>query len=430
MSETIFSEERSKHRVGGRLFQGKKSRFLGSTLEAAIKSILVEYQYDEDEPMFDEGLFGPDGRERREVAMQEWQGIAREKDGGVEGVNGVVKVKSSSGMHLLGAQDKSAVNVEKIIQRPNIITTRDLDAAGSKTRIQRVATHAKSSFSAAMGRSSSNEPNRSPEHRRLSTTAPNSSVHFGCHTLVVASYKLALGEPKLFKTYDARDQSTLIWQALRATSAAPTFFEEMTFGNPPITYLDGGLGFNNPTAEVDAEAKSIWKHSLRSVGVILSIGTGLQSMPAVKEAKSWLPFGLGHNLSLATAIVQMVTSTARVHHEVQRIYDSTDTLYERFDVDTGLDGVSLEQWMKMDQMGAATEKWMLDQEQRTREFARTIVKLSKSRRTIEVSAGRFSVGIEGDGLDLTDPRFPSIPCWLLEGIDVKTGYPSTLKVTD
>lgn len=38
-----------------------------------------------------------------------------------------------------------------------------------------------------------------------------------------------------------------IWQAARATSAAPTYFPRMNIDG--IDFLDGGLGFNNPTSE-------------------------------------------------------------------------------------------------------------------------------------------------------------------------------------
>ena len=37
-----------------------------------------------------------------------------------------------------------------------------------------------------------------------------------------------------------------IWQACRATSAAPMYSPPVMIGNPPISYVDGGLGYNNP----------------------------------------------------------------------------------------------------------------------------------------------------------------------------------------
>ncbi len=139
---------------------------------------------------------------------------------------------------------------------------------------------------------------------------------------------------------DPNDKETCIWQALRATSAAPTFFEECAFGTPKITYIDGGLGYNSPCVEVDFEAKSLWKG--RQVGCIVSIGTGLQTAPSINMTMTWLPFGLQNEVALAAAVVQMATSTARVDNEVQRMYRDTPTEYYRLDVDSGLGNISLE----------------------------------------------------------------------------------------
>jgi patatin-like phospholipase/acyl hydrolase len=55
--------------------------------------------------------------------------------------------------------------------------------------------------------------------------------------------------PVLFRSYkNPLEMSELpdikIWQAARATSAAPTYFDHMTVGN--ITFMDGGLQANNP----------------------------------------------------------------------------------------------------------------------------------------------------------------------------------------
>lgn len=38
-----------------------------------------------------------------------------------------------------------------------------------------------------------------------------------------------------------------IWEAARATSAAPTYFERLTVGQDH--FIDGGVGWNNPVLE-------------------------------------------------------------------------------------------------------------------------------------------------------------------------------------
>src|SRR5438046_1431206 len=68
-----------------------------------------------------------------------------------------------------------------------------------------------------------------------------------------------------------------IWEACRATSAAPTFFRSAYIrdvgpGGRTLHFVDAGLGFNNPTEEVIDEAHQLWPG--KPIGCILSIGTG------------------------------------------------------------------------------------------------------------------------------------------------------------
>lgn len=235
----------------------------------------------------------------------------------------------------------------------------------------------------------------------------------GCRGFVLTSLKNALGLPRILSTYDPNDRTTRIWEALRATSAAPTFFEEMQFGTPKVTYLDGGVGFNNPCAEVDYAAKALWEG--RSIGVIVSVGTGLQSLSSVKKASVWLPFGLGTDVSLATALAGMATSTARVDNEMRRMYNNSDTKYYRFDVDRGLANISLEQWMKEDEMASLTEQYMADGEQvrRAKEFGEIVAKLSTLPPKFEIAPTNFRIGVRGRGLQ--DDSFE------LVYVDFKTG---------
>ena len=66
-----------------------------------------------------------------------------------------------------------------------------------------------------------------------------------------------MASPTVFRSYSGegiQPSQCAIWQAARATSAAPSFFKEMYIDNPRpgINYVDGGLGHNNP-AEVALE---------------------------------------------------------------------------------------------------------------------------------------------------------------------------------
>jgi Patatin-like phospholipase len=88
--------------------------------------------------------------------------------------------------------------------------------------------------------------------------------------------RIADGPLKLFRSYGFDRDETPIWQAARATSAAPAFFPpaRVDIPAPAGWYLDGGLRANNPTGEAIVEGKSHW--DTRKC-FIVSVGTGTQN---------------------------------------------------------------------------------------------------------------------------------------------------------
>jgi predicted acylesterase/phospholipase RssA len=396
LSSQIFKKDHSIHFGGAKLPTGP-TRFSGAVLERAIKDALVAYGFDENEKMWDDSLFEertPLDDSRENI----WADMLEESPTSIQGSQTIHPPEPVEDLEVSSGTDNS-----------------NLSHSSSRK-------HAAALQAAVTAISSNPNPKRKSTWKIHSqNSVQRRKGQRGCRAFVVTALKNALGLPRILATYDPNDRTTRIWEALRATSAAPTFFEEMTFGSPKMTYLDGGMGFNNPCAEVNFQAKSLWES--RSIGVIVSIGTGLQTIPSIKKGISWLPFGLGMDVALVSALAAMSTSTSRVDNEMQRLTANTDSFYYRFDVDSGMANVSLEQWMKEDEMASLTKQYMRGgrQLQRSRSLGEQLAKLSNLPEKFEIRPSDFSIGMNGK--DVAEGYFS------LKDIDFKTGYELGLSVT-
>ena len=213
-----------------------------------------------------------------------------------------------------------------------------------------------------------------------------------CHTFVVAQMAESVSAlPTIFRSYRAGGVSKskcAIWEVARATSAAPSFFKPMTIKNPPppVTYVDGGLGYNNPAKLALIEAGRIWDHNNVC---LVSIGTGhpsatsivensqlendlgvqrsflkvaqsslstLASIPKWNAAKN-IPAGVLALLKMAGALASIVTNSEVVHDVLER--DAHEKFpYFRFDVARDVGDIGLEDWRKLGSMTAYTKAYM------------------------------------------------------------------------
>ena len=193
----------------------------------------------------------------------------------------------------------------------------------------------------------------------------------GCKTFVVATATMSNGaEPFLLRTYkcDSEIPSPFpckIWEAARATSAAPSFFEPVSIATPDYgtttfgektdlqdqkltsgsamkklspkadqhdvgqsqEYSDGGLTANNPAFQALMELGSIWGSSgsgiTRRLACLVSIGTGIETAPKLTRGKDWgdrilRMFSPHQALRLATAkyCVDIALSCEKTHGQV------------------------------------------------------------------------------------------------------------------
>src|SRR5882724_8804853 len=110
--------------------------------------------------------------------------------------------------------------------------------------------------------------------RRWSTIVPCVVKLTGLSFVIAMSaFNLSAREPRLFRTYKTskfQSPNCKIWEAARATTADPNFFEQIDIDGE--SFVDGGIGRNNPINQVLQETELMFAD--RHISCIISIGAG------------------------------------------------------------------------------------------------------------------------------------------------------------
>ena len=174
---------------------------------------------------------------------------------------------------------------------------------------------------------------------------------------VCATPAATVNRARRLRTYDP---STIgqcaIWDAARATSAAPYFFEaaEISF-RPGVTerFVDGALGCNNPVLELYHEAKDTFPD--QDIDCIISIGTGSARHGSVPRPKKWetkVP------TNIINALKTIALSCERSHEQMLELFRDNPGAYRRFDVDASPEKIGLDEWKKLGEVQTRTIDYM------------------------------------------------------------------------
>ncbi len=125
----------------------------------------------------------------------------------------------------------------------------------------------------------------------------------------------------------------------------------MEIGKPPVTYVDGGMGYNNPIRALIQETSHMWP-SERKIGCIVSIGTGVL-----------ISRDIGRTIPpLFEKLAEMATDTEKIarefEEEMKHRYGIEQKVYFRFNVQHGLEQVGLEEWREMGRTKVATQDYL------------------------------------------------------------------------
>ena len=159
--------------------------------------------------------------------------------------------------------------------------------------------------------------------------------------------------PTVFTTYDTstRFEGCAIWQIARGTSAATTFFKSIKIGRDKVEFIDAGFGYNSPCEILIDEARQQFPKYGRLR--VLSIGTGLGDAITIKDSRR----------SILKALRDMATTSKNVAARLDSRYGD-DGQYYRFNVDRGLQDVTLSDWEKASTISAHTGNYLRENQRR------------------------------------------------------------------
>lgn len=188
---------------------------------------------------------------------------------------------------------------------------------------------------------------------------PDSETGFS-KTFVCAIPAANFAQPRLFRSYVVRENATAnckIWEAARATTAAPTFFKRISIIDANGTredFLDGAMRFNNPTQLLLDEAFALFGDKAK-LGCLVSLGTGHPGTIGLSQPDAFQKLLPSDIISVLKGVA---TECERLAQEMAARFIQTDNRYFRFSVTHGVGIISMEEWRKMNEIQTHTRAYL------------------------------------------------------------------------
>lgn len=165
--------------------------------------------------------------------------------------------------------------------------------------------------------------------------------------------------PTLFRTYRIPDASfdCKIWEAARATCAAPTLFKRIRIGaeGTEQEYIDAGLGCYNPVFEVVAEADVAFGKD-QKVDCLISLGSGQKGVIALKKP-NWFQKMFPTD---AIPVLERLSMDSEIAAEQMQAWYHRHWpgVYYRLNVEQGMQDIGVGEWKRLGEVLTHTTKYI------------------------------------------------------------------------
>jgi len=141
-----------------------------------------------------------------------------------------------------------------------------------------------------------------------------------------------------------------IWEAARATAAAPFYFPIAKIRGKKI--WDGGLSYNNLVSEVLREATDLFGE--HSVSCVVSLGTGMRPANLKPKKSIWPVLGKGKK------VLERVTDVQQPHKEFEEDRKREKFEYFRFSPDIKGDRIGLADYKMIEKLRTYVDEFLRD----------------------------------------------------------------------